>query len=273
MKKTTALLMLSTFVAAPLATAALDSETKQAIQAAIDHPDRNAKNKTRDQYRKPMDVLDFMDFKADMTVVEMWPAGGWYTEVLAPALKDKGQYIAAHYPVNPSRTYQRRYLGQFLQMVSDTERFGNVQVTAFDLPYHTDIAPKGSADMVLTFRNAHDWMMGSSAPFNAVAYKAMFDALKPGGVLGVVDHQWDDPETWNPNSGYIPAATIIEVAESVGFEFVEESQVLDNPKDTKDHPRGVWTLPPSMALKDKDAEKYRAIGESDRFVLKFRKPE
>ena len=270
MRTTLLSLIIGTTLLAPAAQAKLDDATAQAIQAAMQHEKRDANNKARDIYRKPMEVLDFLGFKQDMTVVEMWPAGGWYTEVLAPALKDHGQYYAAHYSLNPSRSYQRRYLGQFLQMVSDTKRFGDVKVTTFELPDALEVAPAGSADMVLTFRNVHNWM-GSS--HNDLAFKAMFAALKPGGTLGVVDHQWDNPAEPNPGNGYITTQSVIDAATAAGFEFVAESQVLDNPKDTKDYAKGVWTLPPSLTLGDKDKDKYLAIGESDRFVLKFKKPQ
>lgn len=262
----------------PLAMADLDKQTAAAIDAALSNAKRSDDNKARDQYRKPKQVLDFLGLRSDMTVVEIWPGGGWYTEVLAPVLKDKGKFYAAHFNPNTHTGYMRRSLGSYLKMLgSDAERFGEVEVTTFDFPYFLNIAPKGSADMVLTFRNAHNWMMPSNGggKYNDIAYQAMFDALKPGGVLGVVDHQWDDPKTEDEmdRNGYISTDRVIAAAEKAGFKLVAESQVLDNPKDSKDHPKGVWTLPPSMAMGETDAAKYKAIGESDRFLLKFVKPE
>ncbi len=256
---------------------ALDATTEAALDKAINGDHRTAEEKARDVYRKPKEVLDFFGFRSDMTVVEIWPGGGWYTKIIAPALKDRGRLYAAQYSVNPAFGYQRRYFGAFLTMLGGTpDLYRDVTVTHLSLPYQLEIAPAGSADMVVTFRNVHNWVGRGygSGRYAGVAFTAMFDALKPGGVLGIVDHRWPDPATEDPDhaNGYISKELTIELAEAAGFRLVSESDILANPRDSHDHPRGVWTLPPTLALGDQDREKYLAIGESDRFVLKFEKP-
>ena len=211
-----------------------------------------------------------------MTVVEIWPGGGWYTEILAPALKESGKFYAAHYSVNPSHGYQRRYFGAFLtKLGGDSKLYSNVEITALDFPYQLDIAPPGTADMVLTFRNAHNWVNPGYGAFAApLAFKVFFDALKPGGVLGVVDHRWPDAANEDPKAenGYVSEERIIKLAEAAGFKLAARSDLNRNEKDNHEHPQGVWTLPPTLAMGDDAREKYVAIGESDRMTLKFVKP-
>jgi predicted methyltransferase len=212
-----------------------------------------------------------------MTVVEIWPGTGWYTEILAPVLKDSGRLYAAHFDANGPYGYQRRGLGAFLTLLgNDPDTYRSVVVTRFDLPYALKIAPPGSADMVLTFRNVHNLVMDlyGGGVHARLAFQAMYDALKPGGILGVVDHRWDDPATEDPVSanGYISIARTVSFAEAVGFRLDGQSALLANPDDTKDHPAGVWTLPPTFALGDESRTRYAAIGESDRFLLRFIKP-
>jgi predicted methyltransferase len=211
-----------------------------------------------------------------MTVVEIWPGGGWYTEILAAALKENGKLYAAQYSTNPPFGYQRRYFGGFLLKMGEApDVYRDVIVTTLDFPYSLAIAPKGSADMVVTFRNAHNWVNPAYGKYSAaLGYQAMFDALKPGGILGVVDHRWPDPNNEDPdaNYGYISEDRIIGQAEAAGFELVARSDINRNDKDNHDHSQGVWTLPPSYALGDVDKEKYSEIGESDRLTLRFVKP-
>ncbi len=259
------------------ASADFDAATAARIQAAIAGDHRSAENKARDQYRKPSETLEFLGLRSDMTVVEIWPGAGWYTEILAPALQEDGKFYAAQFSPNAPFGYQRRAFGTFLTTLGNTpDLFRDVTITAFELPYDLRIAPPGSADMVLTFRNAHNWVMEINAggAYAHAAFKAAFDALKTGGVFGVVDHEWDDPKTEDPlaANGYISKQRTIELAKAAGFELAAESDLLHNAKDTKDYERGVWTLPPSYALGDKDRKRYEAIGESDRFLLKFVKP-
>ena len=254
----------------------LDGTTSSALDAAIAGDHRNDANKARDEFRRPKETLAFFGFRSDMTVVEIWPGGGWYTEILAPALKESGKLYAAQYSLNPSYGYQRRYFGGFLLKLGEKPNiYRDVKITTLDFPYALAIAPAGSADMVLTFRNAHNWVNpGYGTHAAALRFKSMFDALKPGGVLGVVDHRWPDPETEDQSAenGYVSEDRIIKLAETAGFELAARSDMNRNSKDPHVHPEGVWTLPPSLALGDKDKEKYEAMGESDRMTLKFIRP-
>ena len=251
----------------------LDAITSAALDAAIAGEHRNAENKARDVFRRPKETLEFFGFRSDMTVVEIWPGGGWYTEILAPALKDSGKLYAAQYTVNPKYGYQRRYFGAFLTKLGETPKvFRDVEITALDFPYELSVAPTASADMVLTFRNAHNWVNpGYGKQAASLAFKVMFDVLKPGGVLGIVDHRWPDPATEDPDAdnGYVSEDRIIALATAVGFELAARSDMNRNSKDDHEHPEGVWTLPPSLALGDEDRDQYLAVGESDRMTLKF----
>ena len=254
----------------------LAAATAAALDSAVNGDHRSAANKARDKFRRPKETLAFFGFRSDMTVVEIWPGGGWYTEILAPALKEKGKLYAAQYGVNPRYSYQRRYFGSFLTKAGESpDVYRDVIITAMNFPYELEIAPRGSADLVVTFRNAHNWV-GQGYPDIAasLAFSAMFDALKPGGVLGIVDHRWPDDEDEDPHSenGYISEQRLIAFATDAGFEFAGRSDHNRNPKDTHDHPEGVWTLPPSLALDEQDQEKYLGIGESDRLTIKFVKP-
>jgi len=272
-------LILVAVIASPLSRAAhheMDATTSAALDAAIAGDHRNEANKARDKFRRPKETLAFFGFRSDMTVVEIWPGGGWYTEILAPALKDSGKLYAAQYTVNPSYGYQRRYFGAFLTRLGENpDIYRDVNITTLAPPYALAIAPTGSADMVLTFRNAHNWVNPGYGALSApLSFKTMFDVLKPGGVLGIVDHRWPDPKTEDPKAddGYISEERIIKLAEAAGFELAARSDMNRNPKDNHEHAEGVWTLPPSLALGDQDREKYVSIGESDRMTLKFIKP-
>lgn len=250
--------------------------TSAALDATIAGEHRSAESRARDRYRNPKETLAFFGFRPDMTVVEIWPGTGWYTEILAPALRERGKLYAAQYSANPEFAYQRRYFGAFLTLLgSHPDLYRDVTVTHLGFPYELEVAPRGSADLVVTFRNVHNWFGEGYGPEDArLGFIAMFDALKPGGVLGIVDHRWPDPETEDPQAanGYISEERTIEYARAAGFEFAGRSDVNRNPRDTHDHPEGVWTLPPSLALGDQDRERYLEIGESDRYTLKFVKP-
>ncbi|MFQ5548636.1 MAG: class I SAM-dependent methyltransferase [Woeseia sp.] len=254
----------------------LDGATSAVLDQAIAGEHRSPENRARDKYRHPKETLAFFGFRSDMTVVEIWPAGGWYTEILAPALRDNGIFYAAQYSVNPPYSYQRRYLGAFLTKIgSAPDTYGEVIITTLDFPRELEIAPAGSADLVVTFRNAHNWV-GRGYPEGSaqLAFRAFYAALKPGGVLGLVDHRWPGADDEDPVSanGYISEERLVAFAEAAGFEFGGRSDVNRNPKDTHDHPNGVWTLPPSLRHEEQDREKYLAIGESDRLTIKFVKP-
>lgn len=263
----TLLLLALGFVAGlSLAAQAQDDHLKPIIAGAH----RSDENKARDQYRNPFETLTFFGIRPDMTVVEIYPGRGWYTEILAPYLKGSGTLYAAEHPGDPSYDAVQRSLEAFDQKVKDSpELYGEVRRTK--LTKHGDIAPPDSADLVVTFRNVHSWM-GSGTENETFA--AMFRALKPGGVLGVVQHRGDPNESQDPKagSGYVTEDYVVELAKKAGFELAAKSEINANPKDTKDYPKGVWTLPPSLRLGDEDREKYLAIGESDRMTLKFVKP-
>ncbi len=254
----------------------LDPASSAAIDSAMAGEHRSAENKARDKFRRPKETLSFFGFRTDMTVVEIWPGGGWYTEILAPALKENGTLYAAHFSVNPTYAYQRRYFGSFLTKAGESpDIYRDVIITAMDFPYELEIAPPGSADLVVTFRNAHNWVSSGYPKTSAqLAFRAMYDVLKPGGVLGIVDHRWPDAATEDPHAedGYVSEERLIALAEDAGFEFAGRSDHNRNPKDSHQHPEGVWTLPPSLALGEQDQEKYLEIGESDRMTIRFVKP-
>lgn len=239
------------------------------LQQVISGDHRQEAHKARDQYRKPLETLSWLGIKDDMTVVEITPGGGWYTEILAPYLRDNGTFYAAGFDGDSGANWAKRAAKRFNdKLAADPTSYSNVKVTVLAPPTKTEIAPAGSADMVLTFRNVHNWM---GAGTTDIVFKAMYDALKPGGVMGLVEHRGNPDVKQDPKakSGYVNESDTIAMAEKAGFKLVAKSELLANPKDTKDHPKGVWTLPPTMRLGGKQHNKYRAIGESDRMLLKF----
>lgn len=252
-------------LAAP--SAAIAAKASDAIEAAVADPARSPQNVARDRYRHPVQTLRFFDVRPDQTVVEYNPGGGWYTEILAPMLKTKGHYIA----LVADRPKAREAAAAMLAKGSD--RFGKTELATVDFATGASTVAPGSVDRVLTFRNVHNLLMADAATAERV-FTAFYAALKPGGILGVVDHRM--PESVDAarekSSGYIKRSTVIRLAKSAGFKLVGESPVNANPKDTHDWPDGVWTLPPTLKLGDKDRERYLAIGESDRMTLKFVKP-
>ncbi|WP_313916320.1 methyltransferase [Tahibacter sp.] len=238
---------------------------------------RSEANKARDAHRHPRETLAFFGLKPGQTVVEITPGGGWYTEILAPLLKGQGKLVAVVMdPTSAEKEGTQKYLAKSNsalrdKLAADASTYGEVEVREFALTTPKFGEP-GSADLVLTFRNVHNFMMWKN---DAAMFKAAFDVLKPGGVLGVTDHRaapGADMEKIK-DSGYIPEDYVIKLATDAGFAPPEKSEINANPKDTKDYEKGVWTLPPSLALGDKDKDKYAAIGESDRMTLKFVKPD
>ena len=245
-----------------------------ALKAAIAGGHRTPAFVARDVWRHPMETLSFMGIKPDMTVVEISPGGGWYTEILAPYLRDKGQLILAASDPASSNDYSRRSAERLkTKLDAKPAVYDKVKLGVFEPPAKLSYASAGSADLVLTFRNVHNWAANSDAVTTAV-FQSMFDTLKPGGVLGVVDHRLPPNRQFDPKfeSGYVHVAYVLRIAQSVGFKLQDQSEINANPKDTADHPNGVWALPPTYANKDKDRARFEAIGESDRMTLKFVKP-
>ncbi|KJV33306.1 class I SAM-dependent methyltransferase [Luteibacter yeojuensis] len=248
--------------ATPPASAAQASSSQ--LDAAIAGKWRDPKNTARDPYRHPKEMLTFFGIRPDMTVIEIWPSGGWFTEILAPYLNANGQYIGALPPGSKSKTALEN------KFRFGPQQYGKAKLIEFDNKA-PNLGPDASADMVLTFRNVHNWAADGSAE---TMFKAFFKVLKPGGVLGVEDHRADKGKTLDQvvNTGYLPTDYVIKLATDAGFKLDGQSEVNANPKDNHDHPKGVWTLPPTFELGDKDKAKYQAIGESDRMTLRFVKP-
>jgi predicted methyltransferase len=241
------------------------------LKAAVAAPTRTPANMARDKYRHPAETLAFFGVKPTDHVVEIWPGGGWYTEILAPYLAAKGKLTVAMTVSNTPTRLEKKF-------GADPATYGKVARANFPaLLGGIGVAPE-SADAVLTFRNVHNWRMGEmnagDADYSEAAFRELFAMLKPGGVLGIEDHRL--PESANTarerTSGYIKVSTIRSLAEKAGFKFVGSSEINANPRDTHDYPKGVWTLPPTFDEGDKDRAKYAAIGESDRMTLKFVKP-
>jgi predicted methyltransferase len=243
-----------------------------ALRALVDGGQRSPANRARDGYRHPFETLTFFGVAAGSSVVEILPgASGYWTEILAPYLKAQGRYIAANGDRDsPSAEVQKDNAGFAAKIAADPADYGKVETAEFH-PGVKELAPPGSVDFVLTFRNIHNWMAAGTAD---QAFASFFKALKSGGILGVEEHRGraDQPQDPLAKSGYVRQDYAIGLAEAAGFKFAGASEVNANPKDTKDYPAGVWTLPPTYRLKDQDREKYAGIGESDRFVLKFVKP-
>jgi predicted methyltransferase len=254
-------------------TTACVTTSKNSIQQAVNGSHRSESHKERDQYRHPQQTLEFFEVEDDMTVVEIWPgASGWYTEILAPLLKDNGTLYAAHFSQDSKVPYFRTSLEKFKEKTAGRpDIFGKLVLTQLQPPEQLSIAPKESADRVLTFRNVHNWMKNGQAE---AVFKAMYSALKPGGILGVVQHRnpAGSVQDLSAKSGYVTEEYVISLARNAGFKLLAKSEINANPKDKTIHPQGVWTLPPSLRLKDLDQEKYWSIGESDRMTIKFIKP-
>jgi predicted methyltransferase len=231
---------------------------------ASDH--RSETNRARDVYRHPKETLAFFGVKPDSVVVETFPGGGWYSEVLAPYLRDSGRHVVAipAQSVKGWKAIQDKFAAK-------PSVYDKAKIVTFGGTAPLDVRPEGGADFVLTFRNVHNWVDDD----NVDAYmKMFFDALKPGGVLGLVEHRAKPGAKVKSliDMGYVSEEYVIKHALMAGFKLDAKSEINANPKDTKDYKEGVWTLPPSYAEKDKDREKYSAIGESDRMTLRFVKP-
>lgn len=242
------------------------------LTAAVAAPTRSPTNMARDHDRHPAATLTFFGVKPRDHVVELWPFGGWYTEILAPYLTAGGGTLTVASPPG-------KYADQIARKLDgDPAAYGKVSRANFPSVLGGPQVPPGSADVVLTFRNIHNWRMGMNAPgqadYSEAAFREIFAMLKPGGILGIEDHHL--PEAMDTakerSSGYIKISTVRALAEKAGFRFVAASAINANPRDTHDYPKGVWTLPPSYAEGDADRARYAAIGESDRMTLKFVRP-
>ena len=251
-------------VAAPVVSKALPTSVAEAVNSGF------RDSKARDQFRHPLETLEFFGITPDMTVVEIWPSSGWYTQILAPYLATKGHYIAAtNNSSNAEVAGGNAKMAEWMK--ENSEVASHITFSEFNPPDKVEIAPAESADLVLTFRNVHNWM-GKHA--EKAAFASFFKALKPGGILGVVEHRADakSKKDSDGHNGYVTQDAVIAMAKKAGFKLVAKSEINANSKDTKDYEKGVWTLPPTYRLGDKDHAKYEAIGESDRMTLKFMKP-
>jgi len=258
------LLTLAGPVASPAATRA-----DPALVSAVGSPARKPTAVARDSARHPVEELTFFGLAPTMTVVELWPGGGYWTDILGPYLASGGHYyIALPAPGNGEEDAGVQRLRA--RIAEEKGRLGTLHETTLGAG-HFDIAPPGSADLVLTFRNLHNWM---SSGYADEVLAASFKALKPGGILGIEEHRGRNDQTQDPKAknGYVRQDYTIALAKKAGFEFDAASEVNANPRDTKDWVDGVWTLPPTLSQGDKDRARYTAIGEADNYVLKFRKP-
>lgn len=250
-----------------------DAATLATLDRVIAGDQRSPANRARDVWRHPKETLRFLGLRQDMTVLEIWPGGGgWYTEILAPLLRERGRYVAAGFDPSTDSQYQQNGIRDFAaKLAARPDVYDRVTVTALQHPGAMSPVPDGSVDMVLTFRNLHNWMAREAAE---AMLAAMYRALKPGGILGLVEHRGDPalPQDPRAKSGYVRTDYAIALAEAAGFELLGQSEINANPKDTRDHPNGVWSLPPTFRGGDVDRDRFAAIGESDRMTLRFRKP-
>ena len=267
-------LLLIAATASVFQTTAQTADIEAALTAAIAGEHRSEKNKARDAYRNPLETLTFFGLTPEMTVLEIAPGGGWYQDILAPALRDTGTYIAGSYDpdVADQPSYRYRQHDRLLERIKQqSDLFGQIEVATYSPPESRDLWKTDSVDLVVTFRSSHGWTREGLIDD---IYSDFFKVTKPGGALGVVQHRApenEDAVAW-AKKGYVSEARIIQAAESAGYVLEARAEINANPKDKKDHERGVWRLPPTLALGDEDREYYMSVGESDRMTLLFRKP-
>lgn len=245
------------------------ADTMASILAG-DH--RSASNKARDQYRHPAETLAFFGLRPDSTVMEIWPGEGWYTEIIAPYVRGQGRFIAAGFDPESEIEFIRKGAAKFkAKLDANPELYDHVEMAVLMPPDKLELAPPDSLDLILTFRNIHNWMPRGSQD---AVIAAMYRALKPGGVVGVEEHRGNASEPQDPEAktGYVNQDYAISLFEKAGFVLDGTSEINANPADTKDYPEGVWTLPPTLRLGEENRDTYLAIGESDRFTLRFIKP-
>jgi predicted methyltransferase len=264
-------LLLCAALLAACATSSSRQSTAQQLTTILAGDQRSEANRARDVYRHPKETLLFFGIRPEMTVLEVWPEPGWYTEIIAPLLRDKGTYYAAVTPANPASAYATKRHAEFqAKLAARPDLYSKVNVVTLPADGR-DVVPPGTLDMAVTFRNIHNFMADGNA---SQTFATLYRALKPGGLLGVVEHRGNPAVPQDPaaKSGYVNEDYAVKLIEAQGFRLVAKSEVNDNPKDTKDYEQGVWTLPPVFRLGDKDHAKYAAIGESDRFTILFAKP-
>jgi predicted methyltransferase len=246
----------------------LGQAEQSALAAAVANPARSEANRARDRYRNPAATLAFFGVRPTDTVVELFPGGGWYSEIIGPYVLNGG---GTYYVAAPN---ERGFAGFRRLIEREPALYGRARLATFPVREAGQTGvPAGTADAVLTFRNVHNWMMGEE-PYAELAFQQIYAMLKPGGVLGVEEHRLPEsaPAERERTSGYVKVSTVRRLAEQAGFEFAGSSEINANPRDSADWPQGVWTLPPTLRLGDQDRAKYLAIGESDRMTLKFVKP-
>jgi len=246
-----------------------DAQTEALIEQAIQGQHRSAKNKARDIYRHPKETLTLFGIKPEMKVLEILPGGGWYTEILTPILKDKGQLTVASFGEQHPSNYLRNIHMKFMDKLdSNIELYGKINREIFENKGYFNNTADSSQDMVVTFRNTHNWIR-----FGGIkeTYRAIHRVLKKGGILGVVQHRANKGSDAQKTAqqGYVPESYLIRLIENTGFELVDKSEINANPKDTKDYLEGVWSLPPTYREGDVDKSIFSAIGESDRMTLRF----
>ena len=243
----------------------VSAETRSDLQGAVESESRPAEERARDVYRNPYETLRFFGIEPDQTVVELFPGNGWYSAILKPYLAEQGRFVAAHFSLErePLPPFYERVLAGY------QERFPGAETVPFNPPQQAEAVAPGEADLVLTFRNIHSWLRDGQLDD---VFAAAHSMLREGGVFGVVGHRLPEDREQDPEAatGYVKESVVIAAAEAAGFRLAEKSEINANPKDTADHPGGVWMLPPqSRVPDDADAQHYAAIGESDRFTLKF----
>lgn len=255
-------------LALPFVLAAPCQAADASLQQWVDGAQRSERNRLRDPARKPLETLAFFGLKDDQTVVEVWPSvGAWWFEILAPYLRDRGRYIAAlHEGDHNPAAAQAEHEAIKARIAGQPGLYGKV-VLAGSPGLGDGVAP-ASVDLVLTFMNLHNWITDGNAE---AVIREFHTVLKPGGVLGVVDHRArpDRSADEQLKAGYLREDAVIALIEKAGFRLEARSGIADNPRDTKDHAAGVWSLPPTLRLKEVDRERYLAIGESDKFTLRF----
>jgi len=252
-----------------LSSTVMAGDSSAELDTVIQGAHRDARNVARDVYRHPKETLMFFDLQTDMKILEILPGRGWYTEILAPLMKDSGELTVASFgDTHPTKYLRNIHIDFMKKMNADTDSYGKVEIVVFNNGGYLKDIPDNSMDMVVTFRNTHNWIRYGGIE---EIYAAFNRVLKPGGILGVVQHRAEKgtDAKITAEKGYVPESYLINLVEDAGFELVKKSDININLADSKDYPEGVWSLPPTYREKDKDKAKYTAIGESDRMTMKF----